>query len=103
MDLSGAPLAPLSTFTAADLAALYINSRALIMSELVAHVHSVILENVVRGKRSLMIDHMHMHTDWLKNEEFIAEFETTLRALFPDTTIAVVTEMSAHPRVSFSY
>jgi hypothetical protein len=74
-----------------------------VMSEVVKHAHAVILDIVGRGKNSTMIDHTLLHSEWLKEAQFVADLESALHALFPGSDISVVSDSPAPPRISFTY
>lgn len=72
------------------------------MLELVTHFHSVILEIVGQGRRSAIMDHPLMFSEWLNDSTFQTELEETLQGLFPGTDLEVIEEVS-RKRLSFSY
>jgi hypothetical protein len=73
------------------------------MSDVVKHAYAVILDIVARGKTSAMIDHILLHSEWLKEAQFVADLESALHALFPGSDISIVSDSPAPPRISFAY
>lgn len=93
----------LSTFTVAQLTQLYAENRSYVLSEIIRHTHAVILQRVAAGKREFNVDHMYLHSDWLKDAEFRTELESTLQGLFPGSTIALASIGGDDYTINFAY
>ena len=93
----------LSTYTVAQLTQLYTDNRSSVLNDIVTSSHTIILAGVACGKTSIMIDHILLHSEWMKEAQFVTDLQSTLSGLFPGSTITIAAEEPGPYRISFSY
>lgn len=78
-------------------------NRATVLNDIVTQAYAAILDGVAKGKTEVIVELAALRSAWMENAEFVAELDTTLTALFPGSTVEIVTVTSFLKQIQFSY
>lgn len=93
----------LSVYTVAQLTEFYESKRASVLDRVIRDSYATILELVGIGKREFPVDHVYLHSEWSKDQQFRDDLISALQGYFPGSTIAMFIQEPDDYCISFSY
>jgi hypothetical protein len=93
----------LNVYTVEQLTEFYESNRASVLNRIVRDSYATILELVGIGKREFPVDHVYLHSEWSKDEQFRNDLVSALQGYFPGSTITMFIQEPNDYCISFSY